>query len=372
MRILHTADWHLGRLFYGCSLIDDQAYLLETVIAACKEVDLIIIAGDIFDRAIPPPEALELFDATLSEIALKIKIPIIFIAGNHDSPRRLAYTSRLLERNNIYVFTETKTQLKPLILEDAHGPISFYGLPYLEPATFKTDHQGAMEKVLAGVKQTGRNILIAHAFVSGGTESESERPLVLGGAERVTTDTFHAFDYVALGHLHHPQNLAAGRVRYSGSLMAYAFSERSDKKSLSIIDIDEQGAITLETIPLTPKRHMRTIKGELNTVLKAAVEDPNASDFLSISLTDTGAVYDAMGKLRRFYPYVMHLQREILQESTELDTKKLKSLSDQALFSGFIEEVAGREIKEKEKAYFTKIALQCQKENREEQCELNI
>src|SRR3954464_6712037 len=254
MRFLHTADWHLGRLFHGVHLTDDQRHVLNQVVEIARDSrpDVVLVAGDIYDRAVPPPEAVELLDEILSRLVIELKLPVVLIAGNHDSPGRLHFGSRLLAERRLYVTGHLPARCEALVLEDAHGPVSFYAIPYAEPSTVRqclecpevTDHNAAMAAILARVREncpvSPRSVIVAHAFVAGGQECESERPLSVGGAGTVDVSCFAGFDYVALGHLHRPQKIhcPGGLVQYSGSLLKYSFDEADHSKSVTLVEMD--------------------------------------------------------------------------------------------------------------------------------------
>ncbi len=241
MRFLHTADWHLGRLFHGASLLADQVPLLDQVVRVAREgaVDALILAGDIFDRAVPAADAVALFDDFLCRMALDLRVPVIAIAGNHDSAERLSYGARLMKSGGIHMRGRLDVGDEPVLLQDEHGAIRFHLLPYADPPVVRNvlarddlpDHASALGARLSPLrceKAAGvRSVVIAHAFVLGGEESESERPLSVGGSGAVPCELFQGFDYVALGHLHRPQRAGADHIRYAGSLAKYSFSEIS-------------------------------------------------------------------------------------------------------------------------------------------------
>src|SRR3954469_1223090 len=239
MRFIHTADWHLGRLFHGVHLTNDQHHALMQLVDLVKQErpDAVLVAGDIYDRAIPPPEAVELLDEVLCKLVIDLKIPVVLIAGNHDSPQRLNFGSRLLANRRLYVPENLPRKCESVVFGDARGPVHVYALPYSEPMIVRqcldcedvVDHDSAMRALVAQIKAVhsngDRKILMAHAFVAGGSECESERPLSVGGAGTVDAANFGGFNYVALGHLHCPQRIGGGEVRYSGSLLKYSFDE---------------------------------------------------------------------------------------------------------------------------------------------------
>lgn len=365
MRILHTSDWHLGRIFHGIHLTHDQAYILEQVVDMIKEVkpDILLVAGDIFDRSVPPTEAVNLLDEIVSKIQMDHKVPIIMIAGNHDSPDRLGFGYRLLQDMGLIIAGKLDIDMKPLIIEDQHGKVAFHSIPYVEPAVIREkledskihSHDEAMHRLIQhiskGIDRNKRNVLVTHAFVAGGNESESERPLSVGGTGIVDPRCFNAFDYVALGHLHRPQVMGDGRIHYSGSLMKYSFSEANHQKQVSLIELGRKGELNLERIELKPKKDLRCVQGYLRDILNGPLNGESKDDYLMVSLNDEGAILDAMGKLRKVYPNVLHVERPQITSQGNLvrvhgDFKKMNELD---LFSSFISQVTEKEITEDQK-----------------------
>jgi DNA repair protein SbcD/Mre11 len=377
VRILHTADWHLGRLFHGIHLTDDQAFILDQFIdlIADQRPDVIVISGDIYDRAYPPVEAVELLDETLYRIVSDHRIPTLIIAGNHDNPSRLEFGSRLMAKEGVYVFGKLISCAEPLVFEDDDGPVTFFSSPYCEPAEVR-DHladdsvqcfDSAMRSLIGSYRVNGRSVLLGHAFVSGGSVCESERPLSIGGAETVSADHFQPFSYVALGHLHQPQVFNGGRVRYSGSLMKYSFSEAAQRKSVSMVEIDAEGSVTIEEIALTPRRDLRTISGFLEDLLQNPDDYGPRDDYLMANLLDEGAVYDAMGRLREVFPNLMHLERPNLfsGDDPHRSVSDIAGKSDLDLFNDFVQAMTGREMTPGQSAAFISVADEVRREERE-------
>jgi exonuclease SbcD len=360
MRLLHTADWHLGRSLYGANLIDQQGYLLDQIVDLARqaEPDVVIVAGDVYDRAVPPTEAVNLLDDVLSRLVLGVGLPVILIAGNHDNPDRLAFASRVLMDRGLHILGQPISSTAPVILKDKHGPVHFYPLPYAEPAIVRhclsrddiEGHQQAMHCLLEGLWSRHpdgvRAVAVAHCFVTGSTETESERPLSVGGAGAVEPAVFRRFDYVALGHLHRPQAPAADRIRYSGSLMRYSFSESDHDKAVLLVTLDPKGGSQVEEIPLTPRCQVRCIEGKLAEVLNGAANDPHREDYLLVTLRDREPIFDVMGRLREVYPNVLHVERPTLtaQAGTTGDRIDHRKVSALDLFSAFFEQVTGEEL----------------------------
>lgn len=351
MRFLHTSDWHLGRLFHNVHLTEDQAHVLEQLVELIRgaKLDAVIIAGDVYDRAVPPSAAVELLDDVLSQLVLDIQVPTFVIAGNHDSPERLGFGSRLLRERGLHISGTLGQGLACSQVRDAHGPVHIVPLPFAVPEVVREwsgdpDVKGA-EQALAALIASGRgqvpteerSIAIAHAFVAGGTESESERSLSVGGSGQVSASQFDGFDYVALGHLHRPQKVGAKHIRYSGSLLKYSFSEIDQPKSVSIVDMDAQGGVSIEEVALTPRRDVRAVEGTLEEVLARAPADLNKDDYLLAVLTDRMPLLNPMAKLRKFYPNVLHIERPHFGASTGegLSAKDHRKMAPLDLFNLF-------------------------------------
>lgn len=324
MKFLHLADLHIGKRLNEFNLIEDQKYVLEQILTLAKdeEVDGVLIAGDVYDRSQPTAEAVGLLDdflASLSDAGLSV----LMISGNHDSPERLSFGSRILQKNGLHIAGTFNGHLETVTLEDEHGPLHIYLMPFLKPAQVRaffeqkidTYHQ-AIEAVLgaAQINPKERNILVAHQFVVHADQeplrSDSESTSV-GGLDSVEAFLFADFDYVALGHLHRPQQIGLESIRYGGSPLKYSFSEATNRKTVTIVDLGPKGDLTIKQHPLMPLRDLREIKGPLVELLRFGKEDPNgAQDYLRITLTDEEEIYDALGQLRLVYPNLMVLELE--------------------------------------------------------------
>lgn len=360
MRLLHTADWHLGRAFYGTHLTEDQAFALESFHALARDVkpDAVLIAGDVYDRAVPPPEAVELLDETLCRLASDLAVPIVVIAGNHDDPRRLGFASRLLERSGVILAGSLTDELPSVGVQTAEGAFRVWAVPFAEPAEVRDayrdeairGHEAALGAVLGRVRSAvrpgERNVLVGHAFVTGASVSESERPLSVGGTGEVPRALFEGFDYVALGHLHRPQQVGEAHIRYSGSLLKYSFDEAAHAKSVSIVEIAEDGAVRIEEASLDVRRDLRKVRGTLEDLLH---EDPGPGrdDYIWADLTDTTPVFDAIGRLREVYPNVMYAARVESAVEASGDGPSLEHLGKlevPELFEGFFEYATDEEL----------------------------
>ncbi|HUU23732.1 MAG TPA: exonuclease SbcCD subunit D [Phycisphaerae bacterium] len=365
MQLLHTADWHLGRSLHGAALLEDQAHLLEQFVDLVRDErpDVVLMAGDVYDRAVPPAAAVELLDDVLSRIVLGLGVPVIAIAGNHDSPERLSFGSRLLREAGLHLRGDLLGALEPVVLHDVHGPIGFHPVPFLEPAVVRhrlgdpdlAGIEAATAAVLDAARASraagARSVVVAHGFVSGMAESESERPLSLGGSACVDAEVFRGFDYVALGHLHRPQAVAPG-IRYAGSLMRYSFSEADHDKEILAVELGPDGACTVRSIVLSPRHQVRCLEGTLAEVLAGAEADGARDDYLSVTLTDREPVFDAMGKLRQVYPNVLHIERPALQAGAGAPGARIdhRKIGVPELFSSFFQEVTGRPLDEEQHA----------------------
>lgn len=359
MRFLHTSDWHIGRSFHNVSLLQDQAYILEQIIdiARTEKVAAILVAGDIYDRSVPPATAVELLDRVVDKIIVELKISLIIIPGNHDSAQRLGFASRQLQRSGLYILGELQPEPESVVLTDEHGEVAFWGLPYADPAmvrsAFKVEassHDQAIEvlcNAAIGQFQPGqRNVALSHCFIDGGSESDSERPLSIGGADRVNWQHFSEFDYVALGHLHGRQFKGRQCIRYSGSILKYSFSEEQQIKSVAIVSMDAKGECDIHQVALQPLRNMRSITGELKQILECAEEDPHRDDYLLIKLTDSQAILDVMGKLRAWYPNILHLERPglmALKSATGMQPQQINA-NEMSMFTDFFTQVMDREL----------------------------
>ncbi|OFI07623.1 nuclease SbcCD subunit D [Clostridium acetireducens DSM 10703] len=364
MKFIHTSDWHLGRILHGKHLTEDQFYILQQFIYIIKNEnpDAILIAGDLYDRSVPPVEAVELLDNVFTKILIDFNIPIICISGNHDSPDRINFGSKLLQERKLFIKGKFDLNFAPITLEDNYGKVNFYTIPYTEPVVIKAllkeenihNHNDAIKSVIDKIKcnlnYNERNVLVCHAFVTGGEESESERPLSVGGASSVDYNNFECFNYTALGHLHRPQKCTKENIKYSGSLMKYSFSEVNQEKCIYIIEMDEKGEISTKQVCLKPKRDLRYIEGHLKDIINDAAEDENREDYLLVNLLDEGAILDPIGKLRQVYPNVLRIDREDLKKEINkeivLPDKNFNNMSHIKLFKSFYTQVTGKEFLE--------------------------
>ena len=358
MKFIHTSDWHIGRQFHNVSLLDDQRHVLEQVIEHIKNeaVDAVIIAGDIYDRSVPPAAAVSLLDEVLNTICSDLGIPVILIPGNHDGAERLRFGSNQLSQAGLHIIGDLNQITQPVILNKNGYDVSFYGIPYNDPESvrnhFSVDvsshdeaHQFLVEQINAVKTDTAINVLISHCFIDGAEASESERPLSIGGADRVSAEPFKAFNYVALGHLHNPQHKGAEHIRYSGSILKYSFSEQRQQKGVTLVELNDKGVQSITQLPLTPLRDMRILEDDLETLLKHGLTDPNHQDYLLIRLTDQSALLDPMSKLRQVYENVLHIEKTWLQDTgtLQVNREKLKR-GELEMFQDFFKQISGNDL----------------------------
>jgi exonuclease SbcD len=381
VRFLHTSDWHLGRLFHGIHLTNDQAYVLAQLIDLVRESkpDGIIIAGDIYDRAVPPVEAVELLNEIISQILLDYKVPIVMIAGNHDSGERLGFGSRLLAGQGLHVVGKLTKEIEPIPLYDEHGPVYFAPLTYGEPALVReglsrpeiTNHEQAMQAMVQNVAKKipskARSVAIAHAFIAGSMESESERPLSIGGSSMVSAAVFQDFSYTALGHLHNSQQAGSPVIRYSGSLLKYSFAEASQRKGINLIQMDKEGRIEIERISLTPRRDVRCIEGYFKEILERPIDENNRQDYISVTLLDEMPILDAMGKLREIFPNVLQIESPRFSKKGVLSglPKDHRKLSEKELFTAFYYQMTGESMSQEQQLHLVKVIEELYRQERE-------
>lgn len=371
MRFLHTSDWHLGRRFHGEDLIPAQRAFLDHLhhTARTENVDAILVAGDIYDRAIPSLDAVRLFNHALHQLA-DLDVPIVMISGNHDSAHRLGIGSGLLARAGVHLRTDPATCDVPVLLQDADGPVAVYGIPYLEPSMVRahldaeaTSHRAvltaAVDRIRADLTHHQppgtRSVVLAHAFVTSGTgqpeecdelqESTSERDISVGGVAHVGADVFTGIDYVALGHLHGPQRVT-DRIHYSGSPLAYSFSEAAHTKSFTLTDLLPDTAPALTHRPCPVPRPLERLTGLLDDLLNNPTYEPLKDAWLEVTLADTAWPYEAMARLRRRFPRTVSLKHQpalIPAQTTSTPTysERLHGRSDFEIACDFIASMRG-------------------------------
>ena len=356
MKILHLADLHLGKILQEQSLIEDQEYMLKEIIKIIKNEDIgaVLISGDVYDRSVPPAEAVNLLDNFLKILIKELKIKVFIISGNHDSKDRLGFGSKIFEDEGLYIESKYNGNLRKIEIEDEYGKLNIYMLPFIKPVEVKqyfeddleNNYNTAINKIIKKEKinKEERNIILVHQFVTAGTvepeRSESEI-LTLGGIENVDVSNFDDFDYVAIGHVHRPQKIGRDTARYAGTMLKYSFSEINHNKTVPIIDFKEKGNIEINLKELAPIRDMREIKGPIEELLKKEnYEKGNINDYIKAIITNEETVYDAIGQIRRIYPNTLKLEIRNSKtinsvEEQNLNLEKVKKKSELELFSDF-------------------------------------
>ena len=403
MRFLHTADWHLGRIFYGQYLTDDQAYVLEHqffTILKEEKIDGILLAGDVFDRAVPPIEAIELWDSIITRLAMDYKVPLFVVSGNHDGAERLEVGRSMLSESGIHIWGSPHHALQPFEFEGFDGRVAICPMPFSEPRrigdalglnsseskpvdTDMTDdtlfsyvddkdqeavalnlhnydqmYQAWSDYLYKQVPKRMRSIAIGHAFVMGGEVGGSERILSVGGSEQVSPHVFKNFHYTALGHLHGPQRMGADHIRYSGSPLKYSFDEHGQKKSFTIIDMDTKGKVDISTIPVEAKRDVVILEGYFEDLLNnTALQTKHKDDYVQARLLDTMPIMDGMAKLRQVYHRCMtiELAGRIATPVVDMGDAVFKELDERQLFNQFAETVWKEPLTEAEQSYIDSV-----------------
>ena len=370
MKILHLADLHLGKILQEQSLIEDQEYMLKEIIKIIKNEDIgaVLISGDVYDRSVPPAEAVNLLDNFLKILIKELKIKVFIISGNHDSKDRLGFGSKIFEDEGLYIESKYNGNLRKIEIEDEYGKLNIYMLPFIKPVEVKqyfeddleNNYNTAINIIIKKEKinKEERNIILVHQFVTAGTvepeRSESE-VLTLGGIENVDVSNFDDFDYVAIGHVHRPQQIGRKEARYAGTMLKYSFSEINHNKSVPVIDFKEKGNIEINLKELVPLRDMREIKGPIEELLKKEnYELGNVNDYIKAVITNEETVYDAIGQIRRIYPNTLKL--EIRNSKTinggqeqDLNLQKVKRKSELELFEDFYKSQNNVDLDEKQK-----------------------
>lgn len=403
MRFLHTADWHLGRIFYGQYLTDDQAHVLEHqffTILKEEKIDGILLAGDVFDRAVPPIEAIELWDSIITRLAMDYKVPLFVVSGNHDGAERLEVGRSMLSESGIHIWGSPHHALQPFEFEGFDGRVAICPMPFSEPRrigdalglnsseskpvdTDMTDdtlfsyvddkdqeavalnlhnydqmYQAWSDYLYKQVPKQMRSIAISHAFVMGGEVGGSERTLSVGGSEQVSPHVFKNFHYTALGHLHGPQRMGADHIRYSGSPLKYSFDEHGQKKSFTIIDMDTNGEVDISTIPVEAKRDVVILEGYFEDLLNnKELQAKHKDDYVQARLLDTMPIMDGMAKLRQVYHRCMtiELAGRIATPVVDMGDAVFKELNERELFNQFAETVWKEPLTEAEQLYIDSV-----------------
>ena len=370
MKFIHISDLHIGKRINGYSMLDDQEYILNKIIdiVDSEKADAVLIAGDIYDKALPPSDAVRLFDDFIYKLS-KRNIKVFIISGNHDSSERIAFGSRIMKTSGIYISPVYDGKISPIKLIDEFGDINIWMVPFVKPANVRVffadedinTYTEALKKVIdsMSIDKTQRNILVVHQFITGADRTESEE-ISVGGTDNVDVSVFEDFDYVALGHIHRAQKCTWDKVRYSGTPLKYSFSEAKDIKSVTCVEINKKGSLNIKTIPLTPKRDMVEIKGKYDDIILRDFykNTTYTEDYIHITLTDEEDIPDAIMKLRTVYHNLMKLSYDnmrtrstnIIEADTEIEKK-----SPIDLFGNFYELQNNQPMSDKQKLFIEKL-----------------
>ena len=369
MKCIHLSDLHIGKKVNEFSMLEDQAYILTKIINIIDEqnVEAVFIAGDVYDKPVPPIDAINLFDDFLVRLS-KRNLKVFIISGNHDSAERLAFGGRLMNQSGIYVSPIYHGDIQPITIQDDYGDLNVYLLPFIKPAHVRhsleievSSYNEAVERAInhMNIDTTKRNVLLAHQFVTGAIRSDSEE-ISVGGSDNVDAHLFKEFDYVALGHIHRPQKCIYDYIRYSGTPLKYSFSEANHHKSVTIINIQEKGNLSIEQIPLIPKRDMVELKGTYNELVAKSFYEHTTyqEDYVHITLTDEEDILDALAKLRVIYKNIMKLdydnQRTRHQSELSL-SDAVEEKTPYEHFSDFYEMMNGQSLNDEQSAFMQQL-----------------
>ncbi len=366
MKLIHLSDLHIGKRFNEFLMLEDQAYILDRItdIIDDEKPDAVLIAGDVYDKSVPSAEAVQLFDDFLVSLS-KRNTHTFVISGNHDSAERIAFGGRLMDISGVHMSPVYDGKVEPIVLTDSFGTVNFYMLPFVKPSNVRrffedADIESYTDAVRVAVDEmnidkNGRNVIITHQFVTGAVRSDSEE-ISVGGTDNVDSGVFDGFDYVALGHIHAPQNIGSEKTRYCGTPLKYSFSEVNHEKSVTVVELSEKGNLTVRTVKLTPMRDMRVIRGSFNDIRE---DYGNANDdYVQIILTDEDDIPDAVSKLRVIYPNLAKLEydNKRTRASVKLDGFDYnEKKSPLELFSEFFEKQNNRPISDEQCSFIKKI-----------------
>ncbi len=367
MKFIHLSDLHLGKRVNEYSMLEDQEYILKEIISIIdkERPDAVIIAGDVYDKPVPSGEAVMLFDGFLNQLADR-KIHTFIISGNHDSPERMSFGAHLILESGIHISGAYDGKVKPVALDDEYGTVNVYMLPFIKPANVRrfidgeiSSYTDALGAVISGldIDKYERNLLITHQFVTGASRTDSE-DITVGGTDNVDASVFDDFDYVALGHIHRPQNCTSERIRYCGSPLKYSFSEANDKKGVTVVELLDKGNLSLRVVPLVPMRDMVELRGEYQDLMKKSFYENTSyrEDYTHITLTDEEDIMDAIGRLRTVYHNLMKLDYDNARTRSSAVIEKIDEVERKSpidLFSDFYELQNNKPMSE-EQSHFMK------------------
>lgn len=369
MKLIHLSDLHIGKRVNEYSMIEDQQYILAQIIGIIDDItpDGVIIAGDVYDKPVPSAEAIQLFDDFLVRLA-KRNLQVFVISGNHDSAERIAFGGRLMQNSGIHLSPVYSGDVKPITLSDEYGQLNIYLLPFIKPAHVRrffddddatriSSYTDAMKAAInqMDINTNERNILVTHQFVTGSIRCESEE-ISVGGTDNVDASVFVDFDYVALGHIHGPQNIGSKKIRYCGTPLKYSFSEAQHEKSVTVVEIKEKENLIIDTIPLTPKRDLKEIRGFYNDIISKSYYENTTyqEDYMHITLTDEEDVPDAIGKLRTVYKNLMKLDYDNKRTRSNTNVTGARDVENKSpieLFSEFYELQNNQEMSQEQSEY---------------------
>ncbi len=377
MKLIHLSDLHLGKRLLEFSLLEDQRFILEKILDIIDQErpDAVLLAGDIYDKSVPSAEAVSLFDDFLFRLAQR-KLQVFMISGNHDSPERVAFGARLFNRSGIHISPVYQGEVSPVTLRDENGEVNFYLLPFIKPMHVRAafpdaeiaSYTDAVRTAVGGmnVDPVQRNVLVAHQFVTGAERSESEE-VPVGGLDNVDAEVFACFDYVALGHLHGPQNVGTEKIRYCGTPLKYSFSEAGHMKSVTVAELGEKGALTVRTVPLVPLRDMREIRGSyMEVTSRENYSGTNTGDYLQITLTDEEDIPEVMNRLRAVYPNLMAVRYDNRRTRSQMSPGSAQNperKSPLELFGELYEKQNGAPLSEVQRAFCGELMERIWEEN---------
>ncbi|MGD3154598.1 exonuclease subunit SbcD [Staphylococcus warneri] len=354
MKVIHTADWHLGRILNGKQLLEDQRYVLDQFINQMKEEkpDIIVIAGDLYDTIYPGKDTIKLFEETISKLNIDLKIPIILISGNHDGKERLNYGASWFEHSNLYIRTKLENMTQPIRING----INFYTLPFATVAEvqhyFKDDsiqtHQQALDKCITSMSEILQpqdiNVLIGHLTVQGGKTSDSERPLTIGTVETVERKSFNIFDFVMLGHLHHPFSINEDTIKYSGSLLQYSFSEVGQPKGYRVVKFNQKNDIQDYFVPIEPLRKLEIVTGDYQDVIQEKVNVSNKNNYIHFKLRNMAHISDPIINLKQIYPNTLALTNETFEHHEAIQHIEIKKEDDLSIINNFYKTITNEQL----------------------------
>jgi exonuclease SbcD len=378
IKMLHSSDWHLGKSLFAKSLLEDQSKVLRELeaVIALEKPDLVLLAGDLYDRSIPPEDAVRLLDGFLARTILELSTPVVMIPGNHDSSTRVGVGAELLRASGLHVFSTPESVATPVRLEAGGIKTSIYAIPFLEPSEWGfhfgqsiRTHNDALNAILESLESSlakdrnegHRTVLVMHAYVTGGEPSESERPLSIGGSDLVSVELLKEFDYVALGHLHRPQTVYSNRIRYCGSLFPYSQSEASQPKGALIVELGKKPTDDVFTFrKFETSRGLRVIRGDLEGLLAAAAQCTPTEDYVIAVLTDQTLPFEAYRRLHQVYAGLLHVARDVnwsrkvAEDADQISRQQdrgLRESSDRDILAQFIAAAANGDLADEDRAW---------------------